>query len=138
MSHANVLWYNMKLAKFVGRKIDKSTHWRIGLRRSHMRCKVKTWHLQRIYSCTYSSVVGVTCHVATLTRPVRMEELSLRLVDTLIRMSAEVITLPLQQISWQTSPPIPIEERKSSHESRDSHTVCSSHTDGLPPSVLCF
>jgi hypothetical protein len=62
-----------------------------------------------------------------------MEELATRFVDPLVRVSAEEIALPLQQIGWQSCSSVTVEEGKRSREGRHGNTELHALNDGAPP-----
>ena len=77
-------------------------------------------------------------HVAAAAGPVCMEDFVARLVDALIRMRAEIISLGLQEIGRQLLAAIPVKEgergRKRGKRDAELHRL---HND-LPPGLLAF
>src|SRR5438067_1452917 len=93
-------------------------------------------HTSQYTSCPgylSSNVVRARRHLATPPRPIRMEELSPRLIDPLVSMGAEEVSLRLQQVCRQASRAEPIVKRKRRGESRSWHAGLNRLNDATSP-----
>src|SRR5690606_28829605 len=70
------------------------------------------------------------------TRPVCMEKLTPGLIEPLVRMGSEIITLRLQQIRGETLTPVPIVINQSSAQARHRNAICNGRSHYFPPSSL--
>ncbi|EEQ40117.1 hypothetical protein CLUG_04245 [Clavispora lusitaniae ATCC 42720] len=90
----------------------------------------------------YLSIISGSRDVTTSTSPVNVDPLVflqkviLLAWQDLEGMSTKVVSLSLQQVSWQLSRSVTIVEGQSSRESRNWNTVLNSLTDSRSPALL--
>src|SRR5437763_13258621 len=81
-------------------------------------------------------VVSTGRHAPAAAGPVRVEELSARPINTLIRVRAEVITLSLQQVGGKACRAVAVVKGKRGRERGRGNAVLDGADDGATPPFL--